>query len=46
MIYDPSRLKYHMKRIGRRGEVKFERITWDEALDTIADKLIETKKKY
>ncbi|MDO8473673.1 MAG: molybdopterin-dependent oxidoreductase [Dehalococcoidia bacterium] len=46
MIYDPARLKYPMKRAGRRGEAKFERISWDEALDTIANKLVETKKNY
>jgi anaerobic dimethyl sulfoxide reductase subunit A len=46
MIYDPNRLKYPMKRIGKRGEAKFKRISWDEALDTIAEKLVETKKNY
>jgi thiosulfate reductase / polysulfide reductase chain A len=45
-LYSPSRLKYPMKRIGEKGEGQFQRITWDEALDTIAEKLKETKKKY
>ncbi len=35
-IYSPDRLKYPMKRVGKRGEGKFERITWEEAVDTIA----------
>lgn len=35
-LYHPDRLKYPMKRVGPRGEGKFERITWEEALDTIA----------
>ena len=46
LIYDPNRVRYPMKRVGRRGEAKFARISWDEALDTIAKKLVETKKNY
>lgn len=46
MIYDPNRVKYPMKRVGKRGVGKFERISWHEALDTIVDKLLETKENY
>ena len=37
-LYSPHRLKYPMRRLGRRGEDKWERISWDEALDTIAER--------
>ncbi len=37
-LYSPHRLKYPMRRAGRRGEDKWERISWDEALDTIAER--------
>lgn len=45
-LYHPDRLLYPMKRIGKRGEGKFERISWDEALTAITEKLTETKEKY
>jgi thiosulfate reductase/polysulfide reductase chain A len=45
-VYAADRLKYPLKRVGTKGEGKFQRISWDEALDTIADKLKETKAKH
>ncbi|MFX1427095.1 MAG: molybdopterin-dependent oxidoreductase [Promethearchaeota archaeon] len=45
-VYHPDRLKYPMRRIGERGEGKFERISWDEALDIVSNKLKEIKEKY
>ncbi len=44
-LYNPNRLKYPLKRAGKRGEGKWERISWDEALDTIAGKIKEIKEK-
>ncbi len=38
-VYNPRRLKYPMRRVGERGEGRWERISWDEALDEIADKI-------
>ncbi|MFC1868818.1 molybdopterin-dependent oxidoreductase [Thermodesulfobacteriota bacterium] len=46
MLYHPDRIKYPMKRIGEKGEGKWQRISWDEALDTIASKMGEAKEKY
>ena len=45
-VYAADRLRYPMKRVGAKGEGRFQRITWDEALGTIADKLRETKERY
>ena len=45
-IYSPDRLKYPMKRVGKRGEGKFERISWDEATDIIAKQWKRILDKY
>ena len=46
-LYDPERLLYPMKRTNPKGEpAQWERISWDEALETIASKLNEIKEKY
>jgi anaerobic selenocysteine-containing dehydrogenase len=37
--YHADRLLYPMRRVGRKGEGKFKRISWDEALDEIATRL-------
>jgi anaerobic selenocysteine-containing dehydrogenase len=38
-LYHPERLLYPLKRVGARGEGKWKRISWDEALDEISEKL-------
>src|SRR6266436_6695282 len=35
-VYSPARILHPMKRVGAKGEGRFARITWDEALDTVA----------
>lgn len=45
-INHPDRLNYPMKRVGKRGEGKFERISWTEALDTVAESLKRVVKEY
>jgi anaerobic dimethyl sulfoxide reductase subunit A len=41
-----DRLKYPMKRVGKRGEGKFERISWDEAMDHITTEWIRIRDSY
>lgn len=38
-IYDPDRLKYPLIRIGKRGDGKYKRVTWDEAYTYISEKM-------
>ncbi|MFC1896294.1 molybdopterin-dependent oxidoreductase [Thermodesulfobacteriota bacterium] len=45
-VYAPDRLKYPMRRVGERGEGKFKRISWDEALDQIAHEMKRIKESY
>ena len=44
--YHPDRLKYPLRRAGGKGEGKWERVSWDIALDGIAAKLTQIKEKY
>ncbi len=46
IINHPDRIKYPLKRIGKKGEGKFERISWDEALDTISERLLEYRDQF
>lgn len=44
--YNKDRLTTPLKRVGERGEGKWEEISWDQALDEIAEKLAEQRDKY
>lgn len=45
-IYSADRVLYPMKRVGERGSDEFERISWDEALDTITEKWMGYREQY
>ena len=45
-VNHPDRLKYPLKRAGERGENKWERISWDEALDIIEENVRRIQKEY
>jgi anaerobic selenocysteine-containing dehydrogenase len=46
MLYHPDRLLYPLRRLGERGEGNWERISWDEALDTITQKFRKIEEQY
>ena len=45
-LYHPDRLKYPLKRVGARGEGKWQRVSWDEALESIAQAMNKAKEEY
>ncbi len=45
MMYNPDRVKYPMKRVGERGEGRWKRISWDEALDEVCNNLLDAIQK-
>jgi len=45
-VYDPDRLKYPLIRVGERGEGKWRRASWDEALDLVMKNMNEIAEKY
>lgn len=46
IVHHPDRLNFPLKRVGGRGEGKWEKISWDQALDEIAAKLLKLKDQY
>jgi len=45
LVYHPDRVKYPLKRVGKKGEGKWKRISWDEAFETIVSKLKQVIKE-
>lgn len=45
-IYSQDRLQTPLRRVGERGEGKFEQISWDEAIKAVADAIKESQQKY
>ncbi len=45
-LYHPDRLKHPLRRVGERGEGRFEKVPWDEALDEVAEQLKRIKETY
>lgn len=45
-LYHPDRLKYPLKRIGKKGNGKWKRISWDQTIDEISDKILQIREKY
>jgi len=41
LMYAPDRLRYPLKRIGARGSGRWKRVSWDDALGEVADKLLD-----
>jgi anaerobic selenocysteine-containing dehydrogenase len=46
LVYHPDRLTYPVRRLGPKGSGRWERISWDEALDTIAAKMLGYKAEF
>ncbi len=45
-VYSPARIKFPMKRVGPRGSGKWQRISWDEAVTTIADSMKSIRDRF
>lgn len=45
-LYHPARLKHPLKRVGAKGSTDFKRISWEEALDIVADRFLEDEARY
>src|SRR5690242_15931697 len=44
--HHPDRLLYPLRRVGAKGEGRFERISWDDALDIVAENFLKAERRY
>ena len=45
IVHDPQRLRHPLKRVGPKGTYEFERVSWDDAMETIAHRLRSIKEE-
>jgi thiosulfate reductase/polysulfide reductase chain A len=46
LVYHPDRLKYPLRRVGARGSGQWDRISWDQALDEISERLLAIRREF
>ncbi len=46
LVYHPNRLKHPLRHIGPRGSGEWQRVSWDEALDEIAERLLAIRQEF
>jgi len=46
LAYHPDRLTYPVRRVGPKGSGRWERISWDDALDSIAERILHYKDRF
>lgn len=45
-VYHPDRLKYPLVRVGKRGSGRWQRVSWDEASEMVAERLMAIRQQY
>jgi thiosulfate reductase/polysulfide reductase chain A len=46
LVYHPNRLKFPLRRAGARGSGQWQRISWDQALDEISERLLAIRSEF
>ena len=46
LVYHPDRLKHPLRRAGARGSGQWQRISWDQALDEISQRLLAIREEF